>query len=82
MSKQNLPLLTTLGLRRIANLVTTNCKKARPMGNLTTFQVMEKMASGIPMENGSLDLKRVKAQEMFLFHLNPTLIAPLNHMIN
>ena len=81
-SKQNLPLLMTLGFNRIANLVTTNCNKARPMGNLTTFQVMEKMASGIPMENGLLDVKRIKPREMFLFHLNPMLIAPLNHMIN
>ena len=52
------------------------------MRKLTTFQVMEKMASGIPMENGSLDLKRIKAQELHILNLNPMLIAPLNRMIN
>ena len=62
MLKQILPLLITLGLNRIANLVTTNCNKARPMGKLTTFQVMEKIASGIPMDNGTLENPRGKAQ--------------------
>ena len=76
MSKQNLPLLMTLGLNRMADLVTTNCNQARSMGKLTTFQVMEKMPSGIPMENGPLDLKRVKLQEWLVFDFIQQLIAP------
>ena len=82
MSKQNLPLLMTLGLSRRANLVNTNCNQARSMENLTTLQVMEKMPSGIPMDNGPLDLKRIKPQKLLLLDLNPQLIAPLNHMIS
>ena len=46
------------------------------------LQVMEKMASGIPMDNGTLENPRGKAQELLLLDLNPQLIAPLNRMIS
>ena len=58
MSKQILPLLMMFGFSRLANLVTTNCNQEMSMGKLTTLQVMEKMASGIPMENGTLENPR------------------------
>ena len=62
MSKQTSPLLMTFGLHRLANLVPTNCNQEMSMGKLTTLQVMENMASGIPMDNGTLENPRGKAQ--------------------